>query len=111
MQLKIGQIMTCQKDFTIDTEISNTKLNIKKGDKCIVRSDKVVKYLNGEASGKLQALSQSFEVRGYDIDGITKQIIKELRWSLPLDEMMEDYHIEEEEVQDAIFCALRDILQ
>lgn len=110
-KVKIGEVMTCQEEFQIEAPFSGKKLNVKAGDKCIVRSDKAVQYLDGECRGKLQALSDNFMVLGYDNDSIAQQIIKEIKLFTPLNEMMEDYGASKEEFKEAIVAVLENILQ
>lgn len=104
---KIGQILTSTKDVEIEKALSGDKIKIPKGNKVIIGADKLAHHIR---NGFIQSLAEGSTVEGYDTTGIAEYLYITLRNHLPLDEMMEDYEVDKQEIIDEIECALDEIL-
>lgn len=109
MQLEIGQKMVVKENFEILTDISNTKLEVKKGDVGFIDANGMIHYLSGQARGKIHNIAD-VEVKGYDIENITELIYRQLKSDFYINDMLEDYEIDIREFKDSIEDILSEIL-
>lgn len=106
--MKIGQEVEFKNDFKIETLITGTKLQVKKGDKALVTS-RGFKILTGEARGKINAFNERDETNGYDYENISKVIFKRLNAVYGLEMYLEDEEINKKEFIEEIEDVLTDI--
>ncbi len=104
-EYKIGQILTTNKDIEAEKALSGERVTIKKGNRVIIGADNWAHHLR---NGVIQPLGD-VTVKGYDTTGLAEYLVMVLKASFPIDEMLEDYNIKEEELQDEIEYALDDI--
>lgn len=109
MQLKIGQKIVVQENYEIETCITNTKLQVKKGDVGFIDSHGLIHYLSGQARGKIHNIAD-VEVKGYDIENISELIFRQLKSDFHINDMLEDYEIDIREFKDSIEDILSEIL-
>lgn len=102
---KIGQIITSTTDVEIEKALSGEKVIIPKGNKIIIGADNLVHHIR---TGMIQPLGDA-EVEGYDGEGLAGYIYLFLRSRLPLNEMLEKYDIEVDELVEIIEEALDEI--
>lgn len=100
---KIGEILVTKEDVELTSAISEKKTKVRKGTRIMIGADKLAHHFG---TGIIQPLQDGDEVSGYDTDGIAKAIIYHLGARFPLEEMFEDYDIDEEEFKDEIEFAL-----
>lgn len=100
---KIGEILIVKKDTELTSAISETKTKVRKGTRIMIGADKLAHHFG---TGIIQPLQDGDEVSGYDTNGIAKAIMYHLGAMFPLEEMFEDYDIDEEEFKDEIEFAL-----
>lgn len=109
MKNKIGQILTIEQDFVIESAIAGNVIQVKKGDKGFIDSKGLLHYSTGEARGKIQLVKDA-EMKGYDHESIATLIYKRLRNAYNLDEIIEDYDLDRDEFIDEIEDILSSIL-
>lgn len=107
--MKIGQEVEFKNDFKIETLITGTKLQVKKGDKALVTS-RGFKILTGEARGKINVFNERDETNGYDHENIAKMILDRINVVFGLEEFMDYEGIKESEMMDEIEDVLTYIL-
>lgn len=103
---KIGQILTSDCDVEVEKAISGEKVIIPKGNKTIIGADNLAHHLR---NGMIQPLGENIEVKGYDVEGISEFIFSWISRSYPIDEMFEDYEVDEKEFISEIEYALDEI--
>lgn len=103
---KIGQVCTLKEDYESETW-SGEKVKLRKGSKCIIGSDRLAHYFN---QNTIQPLSKETVVSGYDHEGLAEWIWNYVKRVIPCD-MLEDYDVSEEEIQEQIAEALSEILE
>lgn len=81
------------------------KVVIPKGNRIIIGADQFAHHLR---DGMIQPLGDA-TVQGYDTTGLAEYLLLVLKSRFPVSEMMEEYGIEDKEIQDEIECALDDI--
>lgn len=108
MIYKIGQILTSKVDTVVKKALSDEEVVIPKGNKIIIGADNFAHYIK---NGMLQPLAKGTEVKGYDCEGIAEYLYLCLKSHLPLNEMLEDYEVDEKTFMEEIECALDEILQ
>lgn len=104
-EYKIGQILVFKKDVKVEKALSNEIVVIPKESKAIIGADNLAHHLSNDM---MQPLGDA-EVSGYDAAGLAKYLIMSLKSHFPIDEMLENYDIEEKELMDEIKYALNDI--
>ena len=102
---KIGQILTSNCEMEVE-KMFGEKVVIPKGNKVIIGADNLVHHLR---NGMIQPLGENIEVKGYDAEGISEFIFKWLSRFYPIDEMFEDYEVDEKEFKSEIEYALDEI--
>lgn len=107
--MKLGQEITFKNDFKIETLITNTKLQVKEGDKGIATRTGL-KIINGEGRGKITNYQEGEHIRGYDHRNISKMILRRLNGVFNLEEFMDYEEISFSEMIDEIEDVLTDIL-
>lgn len=107
--MKIGEKIKFKEDFEIKTIVSEKKLQVKKGDKCIVTKDGL-KVLNGEARGKILNFHKSDKVEGYDYENIADMIFNRLNAMFGLDMYLDEEELERHDFVEEIADVLMDIL-
>ena len=108
---KIGQEVEIAKDFTIETLLSETKIEVKAGSKAYVSADGCINYISGSARGRRQELdTKAFEIKGFDHENIAKMIYKKIARYMEIDSMLDDYDIDKEYLTEVIEEAIREIL-
>lgn len=103
---KIGQILTSNCDAEVEKAISGEKVIIPKGSKIIIGADNLAHHLR---NGMIQPLGENIEVKGYDAEGIAEFIFSWISRFYPIDEMFEDYEVDEKEFKSEIEYALDEI--
>ena len=103
---KIGQILTSNCDVEVKKTISGEKVTVPKGTKIIIGADKLAYHLK---NGMIQPLGENIEVKGYDTKGLAKFIFSWISRCYPIDEMFEDYEVDEKEFISEIEYALDEI--
>lgn len=103
---KIGQILTLNCDVEAEKVLSGEKVVIPKGSKIIIGADKLAHYLK---DGMTQPLEENIEVKGYNTKGISEFIFSWISSFYPIDEMFEDYEVDEKEFKSEIEYALDEI--
>lgn len=106
MEYKIGQILKFTEDFETTKALSKEKVVIPKGTKVIVGADNLAHHISNDM---IQPLGEDVTVKGYDIEGITKWIVRCLSLYMPLKEMLESCECEEDELTSEIESALYEI--
>lgn len=71
--LRIGERVEFTNDFDIVTEITNTRIRVKKGDKAIVTSEGF-KIITGEGAGKINAFNKGDKVMKEDRSSTSDRI-------------------------------------
>ena len=107
--LKIGQEIIITKDFEI-VGFSESEVLVKKDDKGYVDSMGDLHYQTGAARGKIQAIKEDVDVKGYDCENIAKIIYKRLQSQFEIKEFLEEYEIPVEDFTNEIEDVLSDIL-
>lgn len=105
MEYKIGQILAFSQDVEVEKALSGGKVVIPKGNRIIIGADQFAHHLR---DGMIQPLGDA-TVQGYDTTGLAEYLLLVLKSRFPVSEMMEEYGIEDKEIQDEIECALDDI--
>lgn len=100
---RIGEILVTKEDVELTSAISEKKTKVRKGTQIMIGADKLAHHFG---TGIIQPLQDGDEVSGYDTEGIAKAIIYHLGARFPLEEMFEDYDIDEEDFKDEIDFAL-----
>lgn len=103
---KIGQILTSECDVEVEKVLSGDKVIVPKGNKIIIGADNMAHHLR---NGMIQPLGENIEVKGYDTKGISKFIFSWISRFYPIDEMLEDYEVDEKEFKSEMECALEEI--
>lgn len=106
MTYKIGQILTATEDMTLETAITGEKVTVRKGTKIIIGADNLAHHIR---SGMIQPLGEGIEVEKYDSAGLAEYLVTTLKAHLPIEEMLEDYDIDESVLQDELSFALDEI--
>lgn len=106
MNYRIGQILTYKADTVVEKALSDKKVLIPKGSKIIIGADKLAHHIN---NGMIQPLSEDSTVDGYDSSGLATYIFMHIKSYFPMDEMLDDYDIADQDVIDEIEYALDDI--
>lgn len=106
-KLKLGQIITIDKDHDIESIITNTKIQVKAGDKAVV-TKQGIKYLTGQAKGMVNL--SDIDTGGIDFDSIAKLVYRRLSLNHDLDTFIDDYDIDKDYLLDDIADVLMDIL-
>lgn len=109
-KLEIGQEITIEEDFTLETTIGKRQLNVKKGDRAIVDSKCRARYITGEAKGVIQMLGKDTYVDGYDTLNISRMVLNRLNAVYGLEEYFDDNDIDPREFIGEIEDILMDIL-
>lgn len=112
-ELMIGGEIEIIDNFELESMLSKEVVNVKAGDKAIVRANGSIRYLTGEAQGMMQKLKDDVEVvQVYDYENIAKVILNRLNGYLGLAEIIEDAgaEISDSEIIDEIEDVLSDIL-
>lgn len=107
--MKICQEVEFKNDFIIETLVTKTKLQVKKGDRALV-TNQGFKILTGEARGKINAFNDGDKIEGYDHLNIAKMILNRLNAVFGLEEYFDDNDIFPEQVELEIEDVLMDIL-
>lgn len=110
MKVKIGEVIELDRDIELKTALTDTAITAREGDRCIVTADGWLRFLNGEARGKMIGAGEGFEIDGYDHENIAKMIVTRLNGYIGLDNILEDYDIEQSSVIEEIESVLDDIL-
>lgn len=105
MTYKVGQILTSKFDVEVEIAITGEKVVIPMGNKIIIGPDKFAHHIR---TGMIQPLGENAEIKGYDSRGIAEYLVEKLK-CFPINEMLEDYNIEESELVDEIEYFLDDI--
>lgn len=103
---KIGQILTSNCDVEVEKALSGDKVVIPKGNKIIIGADKLAHHMR---NGMIQPLGENIEVNGYDSEGIAEFIFSWMSRFYPIDEMFEDYEVDEKEFKSEMEYALEEI--
>lgn len=103
---KIGQILTLNCDVEVEKAISGEKVIFPKGNKIIIGADNLAHHLR---NGMIQLLGENIEVKGYDPKGISEFIFFWISRYYPVDEMFEEYEVDEKEFVSEIEYALDEI--
>lgn len=103
---KIGQILTSNCDVEVEKALSGDKVIIPKGNKIIIGADKLAHHMR---NGMIQPLAENIEVKGYDTEGIAEFIFSWMSRFYPIDEMFEDYEVDEKEFKSEMEFALEEI--
>lgn len=108
---KAGQEVFANKDFKVEGFFDEKAIEVKAGSKAFISADGFLHHTTGAARGKIQKLSEEkFEVKGYDHENIAKMVWGRVSLYFGLDDMLEDYEIEESDVIAQIEDILSEIL-
>ena len=102
---KIGEILTSTKDQELETMFGD-KTVIPKGSKVIIGADRLAHHFH---DGEIQLISKDSTVQGYDPDGIAEYLFTFLSYVYPMNDMLDDYDISEDEFKKEIEYRLREI--
>ena len=102
---RIGEILVTKENVELTSAISEKKTIVRKGTRIMIGADKLAHHFG---TGIIQPLQDGDEVSGYDAEGIAKAIIYHLGVHFPLEEIFEDYDIDEEDFKDEIEFALQE---
>lgn len=108
--MKIGQEITIKEDKFIIDPLSEEVIEINAKDKAIVTKIGVM-YLNGNAKGKIN-ISDKSKINGYDVDNISKRVIKALIDNLSdvFEEYMEDYDVTQKDLEEIVYDELKEYI-
>jgi len=101
---RIGQKMEFTDDFTVGTLFHGEEV-IKKGTVLYVGADGFFHIENG----KMLRMDDDFEVNGFDPDGMADYIYKIISREFPLDDMFDDYDVDQQEFKEEISFALDEL--
>lgn len=108
---KAGQEVVAQKDFTIESLLGGEPIQVKEGSKAFISADGFLHHTTGTAKGKIQKLSEDkFVVEGYDHENIAKLVWNKILMQCGIQDVLEDYDIDEKTVLEEIEYILLDIL-
>ena len=99
---KVGQILEYTKDYYLKG--LGGRVKIPKGQKVIIGADGFAYHTDGS----FQPLGDAI-AKGYDTEGLANYIYAKISVYFPLDEMLEENDIAEEDFVDEIVCALEAI--
>ena len=102
---KIGEILISTKDQELDTMFGD-KVIIPKGSKVIIGADRLAHHFR---DGKIQPISKDSTVKGYDSKGIAEYLFTFLSCIYPMNDMLDDYDISEDEFKKEIEYRLCEI--
>lgn len=100
IKVGIGQIIELIADFEVKGY--SGKVTIPKGSTFQVLSGNTIAFNDG----KLMVMPVDLEIDGYSAKGISKTIFRNLNNSFPLDEMLDDFDIKENDFEQEIINAL-----
>jgi len=107
MKLQIGQEIVIKEDFNI-TGLMDDTIQVKTGDKGYIDSNGFIHYETGKARGKIQKIAGA-ELEGYDTENIAKLIYEQLKWKWNIDEHLENYDNDKQQLIDDIDYFLSEI--
>lgn len=64
---------------------------------------------HGMRDGKIRKLPENTEVEGYNSYGLTEFLIDRLKRVYPIDDMLDDYQITEDEFKEEIICVFEEL--
>lgn len=104
--MKIGEEIIILKDTLIESTPGGNVLKVKAGDKAI-ETKMGLKYITGDAKGKIN-ISDKFKIKGYDVDNISKRIVKTLidNFSDMFEDYLEDFDISKEDLEEIVYDEL-----
>jgi hypothetical protein len=102
---KIGEILVSQRETEVET-IFGRKEVIPKGNKIIITAHKLGHHIR---NGMKQPLQKDAVVKGYDTEGPAEYLFTCMKSHLPMDDMMYDYDLTEEDIKEVIEEALDEI--
>lgn len=106
MEYKIGQLLKFAEDCEVTMALSGKTVTMPKGTEVVIGADNLVHYTS---NGAIQSLTEEDVVKGYDVEGIAKWIVRCLGLYMPLKEMLESCGCEELELRAEIEGALYEI--
>lgn len=106
MQWKVGQIITSTHEAEIETGLLGKKVKIPAGNKIIIGADNLAHHI---CSGIIQPISGRIKICGYDAGGLAEYLFFYLKNKYPMEEIFEDYDIEEGDFKDELQSALEEI--
>jgi hypothetical protein len=102
---KIGEILVSQRETEVET-IFGRKEIIPKGNKIIITAHRLGHHIR---NGMKQPLKKDDVVKGYDTEGLAEYLFTCMKSHLPMDDMMYDYDLTEENIKEVIEEALDEI--
>lgn len=106
MTYNIGQILTANQDIVTEREFSGTQEVLPKGTKLIVGVDG---FAHNFRDCSMMNLPEGASVSGHNPYGLSEWIYKFLKANLPIQEWLDDYEIDAEEVKACITEALEEL--
>lgn len=102
---KIGEILVSQKETELETNWGR-KVVIPRGNKVIITAHGLGHHIR---NGMKQPLQKDAVVKGYDTEGLAEYLFTCMKSHLPMDDMMYDYDLTEEDIKEVIEEALDEI--
>jgi len=94
----VGQIVTATEDIEVVGCFSDEKQVIKKGTKGWVTASKGCPALYLENGSTFLLDKENTELIGFDSEGLAEWIFRHLRNRTHIDDMMEDYDVDEDDI-------------
>lgn len=102
---KIGEILVSQRETEVETNFGRKEV-IPKGNKIIITAHRLGHHIR---NGMKQPLQKEDVVKGYDTEGLAEYLFTCMKSHLPMDDMMCDYDLTEEDIKEVIEEALDEI--
>ena len=106
MTYKIGEILTSNREVTLEKAISGEKVVLPKGNKVIIGADHLAHHIK---TGAIQALTKETEVKGYDREGLAEWIFDYMSTRLPMLEIEDEFGLTDMDIRQTIDDALEEI--
>lgn len=102
---KIGEILVSKRETEVET-IFGRKVVIPRGNKVIITAHRLGHHIR---NGMKQPLQENDVVEDYDTEGLAEYLFTCMKSHLPMDDMMYDYDLTEEDIKEVIEEALDEI--
>ena len=106
MTYKIGEILTSNREVTVEKCISGEKVVLPEGNKVIIGADRLAHHIK---TGAIQALAKDIEVKGYDREGLAEWIFDYMSVHLPIFDMETEFELTDADIRQTIDDALEEI--
>lgn len=106
MTYKIGEILTSEKEVTVEMALSGDKVVLPKGNKVIIGADGLAHHIK---TGAIQPLADGTELKGYDREGLAEYIFGYMCTCLPMFDIEDEFDLTDEDIRQSIDDALEEI--